>query len=188
MRAPTMCLGVGARNPWVARGQGIAGAMVDPDVHHGQRATMGARAPAPTARNLVFDARRAYAFSDMAPLFVAQELADRWISDDVVTLDGDEMILPAAPRVRLRTEPAVYFVRLDDGGDDPYDIVGSVKTARELAAMGADHVDDSVLVGDCAYTVVPGFLGQAVHASGATLDGASWHELLYALEHVAGAA
>ncbi|TPV95628.1 MAG: hypothetical protein B7733_08900 [Myxococcales bacterium FL481] len=124
----------------------------------------------------------------MAPLFVAQALADRWLSRDVVALDGDLMRFPAAPRVQLRTVAAVYFVRLDEGGEDPYDVVGSVKTGQELVAMGGDHVDHSVVVGECAYTVVPGFLAQPLPAPGASLDHASWLKLLYAIEDVVDAA
>ncbi|MEE9386684.1 MAG: hypothetical protein V3V08_24985 [Nannocystaceae bacterium] len=124
----------------------------------------------------------------MSPLFVSQDLADRWLGQNVIQMDGDEMTFPAAPSVRLRTVAAVYFVRLDEARVDPYDVVGSVRTRKELAAMGADHLGCSVLVGECAYTVVPGFLGRPTRETGVALDATLWGELLYAIERLEGAA
>ena len=100
------------------------------------------------------------------------------------TLDADLMRFAAAPDVSFYINPAVYFVALDGGGADPYDVIGSVRSSHELAQMGADHYDTSVLIGESAYSVRPGFVGTPLSANGteAQLDGASWGRVLAAME------
>jgi hypothetical protein len=84
----------------------------------------------------------------------------------------------------LFINPAVFFERIDGSEADVHQVVGKVKTAQELAQMGADHYESSVVMGDYAYTVVPGFLAVAVDARGAELklDSASWGRLLVQIE------
>jgi hypothetical protein len=120
----------------------------------------------------------------MVRVFVSQTCIDRWLGAGGIALEGDFMRFHAVPRMALYINPSVYFVRIDGGEVDAYDIVGSVKTAQELAQMGADHFESSVVLGDFAYTVDPGFVATPVGADGSTmmLDGASWGQLVGAME------
>ncbi|EDM73512.1 hypothetical protein PPSIR1_08376, partial [Plesiocystis pacifica SIR-1] len=63
-------------------------------------------------------------------------------------------------------------------------IIGAVKTSQELSQMGADHYETSVVLGDYAYTVKPGFVATAVGPDGAPmmLDGGRWGQLVGAME------
>jgi len=90
----------------------------------------------------------------------------------------------AVPRTSMYINPSVYFVRIDGGETDPYDIIGAVKTAQELAQMGAEHFESSVVLGDYAYTVNPGFVASPVGPDGAPimLDGATWGQIVGAME------
>ena len=67
---------------------------------------------------------------------------------------------------------------------DPYDIIGAVKTAQELAQMGAEHWENSVVLSDFAYTVKPGFIATPVGDDGSPvmLDGTRWGQLVGAME------
>lgn len=120
----------------------------------------------------------------MPRIFVAQSALDRWMNSGGATLDADLMRFAGAPGVSFYINPAVHFVSVDGGGPDPYDIIGSVKTSHELAQMGADHYDASVLIGESAYSVQPGFVGTPISQNGteAQLDGGSWGTVLRAIE------
>ena len=87
---------------------------------------------------------------------------------------------------QLFINPAVYFDRVDGGAPDPNGIVGCVKTSQELAQLGAEHYDTSVVMGECAYTVVPGFLAVPVAPDGteAPLDPGAWSRLVGALDQL----
>ena len=58
-----------------------------------------------------------------------------------------------------------------------------------LAQMGADHYENSVVLGDHAYTVKPGFVALPIGQDGSemNLDGSQWGTLLYAFESLGAA-
>jgi hypothetical protein len=120
----------------------------------------------------------------MPRIFVAQSALDRWMSAGGASLEADLMKLSAVPGVNFYINPGVHFVSLDGGGTDPYDIIGSVKTSHELAQLGGDHYDASVIIGDSAYSVRPGFVGTPIGPDGteASLDGGTWGAVLAAIE------
>ncbi len=122
----------------------------------------------------------------MPRIFVAQTLADSWLAAGRVQLERDLLRLPdpSGGATDLFINPAVFFERIDGSEADVHQVVGKVKTAQELAQMGADHYESSVVMGDYAYTVVPGFLAVAVDSKGAELklDSASWGRLLVQIE------
>lgn len=117
-------------------------------------------------------------------IFVAQSAIDRWMSVGGVAIEGDALHFAAAPQAHLMLDPAVYFERIDGGETDAYDIIGAVKTQDELANMGAEHYETSVVLGEYAYTVNPGFMVVTAgpDRSEAPVDGHTWGALLHAME------
>ncbi|WP_146156448.1 hypothetical protein [Enhygromyxa salina] len=117
-------------------------------------------------------------------MFMSQNCIDRWHAAGGIALDGDILRFHAVPGAGLFINPSVYFERIDGGEADPYDIVGAVKTAQELAQMGAEHYERSVVLGDFAYTVNPGFVASPVGPDGTPvmLDGGAWGQLVGAIE------
>ena len=117
-------------------------------------------------------------------IFVSQASIDRWMGAGGIAIDGEMLRMHAMPQALLAIAPAVYFERIDGADSDPYDIIGAVKTQPELAQMGADHYETSVVLGEYAYTVKPGFVATTVGQDGAEmpLDGQSWGSLLHAME------
>jgi hypothetical protein len=128
----------------------------------------------------------------MPRIFVAQPLVDTWLAAGRVQLERDLLKVPdaAGNMVDLFINPAVFFERIDGSETDVHGVVGKVKTSQELAQMGADHYEGSVVMGDYAYTVVPGFIAVAVDARGAEvkLDGASWGRLMVQIESLGASA
>ncbi len=95
-------------------------------------------------------------------LFVSQVALEAWAEQRKVDLQGDVMTL-AAGEGRGRSydlDPAVLFLRVLNGETDPNHLLAKVKTAAKLQALGAEHVEDSVVLGDVAYQVQPGFLAE----------------------------
>ena len=120
----------------------------------------------------------------MVRVFVSQNCIDRWHAAGGIGIDGDLLRFHAVPGASLFINPSVYFERVDGGESDPYDIVGAVKTAQELAQMGAEHYERSVVLGDFAYTVNPGFVASPVGSDGAAqmIDASTWGQLVGAME------
>jgi len=95
----------------------------------------------------------------VARLFISVERLESWTAENRVALDGDRMILTELGRA-FRIRPAVHFVGVTGNEADPHDLVGLVKDEQQLAAMGADHMANSVIYVDTAYEVQNGFVGE----------------------------
>ncbi|MCK9460322.1 MAG: hypothetical protein M0R80_11850 [Proteobacteria bacterium] len=109
-------------------------------------------------------------------LFWPQQTMDEWIVEEKVVIDGDVLLIREAKR-RYDISQAVYFEADVGDGSDPHKLVGRVKEKAALEKLGAEHYMDSVLIGDSAYKVTPGFTGQPIievssAARGADISGA----------------
>jgi hypothetical protein len=93
-------------------------------------------------------------------LFFPQPLLDAWLVDERVDLEDKELLLRDEKR-RYVIDEAFHVVREVDGGDRQ-GLVGTVKTREQLAALGAEVFEGSMILGDSAYDVVPGFVGEPV--------------------------
>ncbi len=94
-------------------------------------------------------------------VFFPQALLDMWIADERIDLTGNELLLRDEGR-RFRIFEAVHVVRdAADGGDQSH-LVGKVKTREQLTE--AEILENSMLIGDNAYDVVPGFVGEPIGA------------------------
>lgn len=124
----------------------------------------------------------------MPKIFISQAMVDDWLGGGRIALDGDLLRVDAAGTpMSLFIDPAVFFEKVDGSDADAYDVVGAVKTSQELAQMGGEHYETSVVLGDYAYTVKPGFVATPVGADGTEtiLDGAGWGRLLAGLRVLA---
>ena len=105
-------------------------------------------------------------------VFFPQAALDQWISDGKVDLAGDELTIKAEAR-RYRILEAARVLGECTGLADANELVGRVKTRLYLSELGAELLETSMVLGENAYDVVPGFLGAPV----GTFE-----------EHIAGAA
>jgi hypothetical protein len=88
-------------------------------------------------------------------LFLPQTTLEEWAADEKADLQGDELVLDDQSRHLLI--PAVHFKSVISGEDDEK-LVAKVKTQEQLHALSAEHLMDSVLLGDTAYEVAPGYV------------------------------
>lgn len=102
----------------------------------------------------------------MARLFISQERLDAWTVEHRVRLEADIMTLADDGR-SFRIVPAVRFLSVAGDGPDPNDVLNTVQDEVALAQMGADHYMNSVILGETAYDVQPGFLGEPLPRGGA---------------------
>lgn len=94
----------------------------------------------------------------MARLFISQQQLDQWIEEERVTLQEDRITMDDGRRYQIAA--AVFFQQLVGAEADPHDVLDKVKTKVQLAQLSADHYGDSVLIGEVAYQVLEGFVGE----------------------------
>ena len=97
--------------------------------------------------------------STVPRLYVPQDYVDRPDIAGEVVLDPQGIVLNHGGK-RYRLSPGVLFLKVV-AGEDVEALIGRVKSAEALQAMGAEHYETSVVWGDTAYEVQPGFLGEA---------------------------
>ena len=91
-------------------------------------------------------------------VFFPQAALDQWIVDGSVELQGGELTVMSAGR-QYRLAEAVHVLRDVSGTGDAHELVGLVKARAYLEQLGAELVETSMLIGDSAYDVEPGWLG-----------------------------
>jgi len=93
-------------------------------------------------------------------VFFPQSAVDQWGIDGKIDLVAGELILLAEGR-RYKVEEAIRVVTEVTGANDDRKIIGKVKPKRALDELGAELLENSMILGDNAYDVVPGWMGAA---------------------------
>lgn len=112
-----------------------------------------------------------------AKVFIPQAVIDTWVAGDRVDVSGDVLSLRGGGALRLG--PASLFLKLSAGADQPHALLGKVKGEQDIARLGGESYMTSVILGDSAYEVEPGFMGDPI-------DGTDRAALLAALRELAG--
>jgi hypothetical protein len=94
-------------------------------------------------------------------VFFPQIALNEWVATDRVDLSADELLIRAEGR-KFRIVEAVRILREVTDTPDPHDIIGTVKSKAYLAELGAEILEDSMIIGDNAYDIVPGFAGAPI--------------------------
>lgn len=94
-------------------------------------------------------------------VFFPQMALDTWVLDGKVELRGDELLLPDEER-RYKVEESVRVVAELTTGTCPHGLVGRVKSRSHLVGLGAELMEASMILGDNAYDVVPGWTGEPI--------------------------
>jgi hypothetical protein len=95
-------------------------------------------------------------------LFVAQAMLDSWAEQGKIDFVGNVMTLLAGEGKgrSYALDPAVRFMKVLGADADPNHLLRKVKSQAQLKELGAEAVDSSVILGDVAYEVEPGFLAE----------------------------
>ncbi|WP_235685672.1 MULTISPECIES: hypothetical protein [Corallococcus] len=92
-------------------------------------------------------------------LFLSQAQLEEWALADKADLREGRLVVAAEGGGDWPLSPAVHVVQLVSG-EDTHQLVSRVKTEEQLARLGAEQMADSILVGDSAYEVVPGYVAE----------------------------
>lgn len=95
-------------------------------------------------------------------LFVSQAMLDAWAEQGKIDFVGNVMtLLQGEGRGRrYALDPAVRFLKVLGSEADPNGLLTKVKPVSQLREMGAEQVEGSVILGELAYEVEPGFLAE----------------------------
>lgn len=94
-------------------------------------------------------------------VFFPQEALDGWLLEGKVELEGNVLVVKDQGR-RYRVVEAVRVLSEVTGQPDSEDLVGRVKTVGFLQALGAELLGGSLVLGEQAYEVVPGWMGTPI--------------------------
>lgn len=94
-------------------------------------------------------------------VFFPQAALDEWMANDRVEIERDELTIRSENR-RFRIVEAVRILREVAGAGDEAELIGKVKSKPYLAELGAELLEESMILGDAAYDVVPGFVGAPI--------------------------
>ena len=89
-------------------------------------------------------------------LFLPQKTLEEWSTAEKADLADGKLVVNETKASHSVT-PAVHFVKLVSGVDQTQ-LVGRVKTMAQLDSLGCEHMMDSVILGDAAYEVTPGYV------------------------------
>ncbi len=90
-------------------------------------------------------------------VFVSQNTIDNWVLTDQVELAGDVVSIKPS-NIRLQLRAASYFRSVAGGSMDTQDIIGRVKDEAEITELGGEAYMSSVVIGEAAYDIEPGFV------------------------------
>jgi hypothetical protein len=96
-------------------------------------------------------------------LFLPQTQLEEWALGDKADLKDGKLVVMAEGGGSYPATPAVHFVQLVSG-EDTHKLVAKVKTEAQLASLGAEQMADSVILGESAYEVVPGYVTEVAVA------------------------
>jgi hypothetical protein len=94
----------------------------------------------------------------VSKLFLPQTTLEEWALEEKADLREGRLCVTGETD-SYPVEPAVRFLRLVTG-EDPHGLVDRVKTEAQLASLGAEQMADSVLLGEAAFEVEPGYVTQ----------------------------
>jgi hypothetical protein len=102
-------------------------------------------------------------------LFLPQAQLEEWALEDKADVRDGRLVVMVEGGASFPVVPAVHFLQLVSG-EDTHGLVARVKTEEQLQRLGGEQMADSVLIGDSAYEVVPGYVTE-VAAPARPVDG-----------------
>ncbi len=103
-------------------------------------------------------------------VFFPQAALDDWIADDRVEFTEGELVIKAEGR-RYHLTESVRVLSEVTGAEDRYNLVGKVKERATVEANGGELFETSLILGENAYEIVPGWLGLPIGSFTAHMTG-----------------
>ncbi len=94
-------------------------------------------------------------------VFFPQNALDQWLHEEKIELGETTLVIKAEGR-KYRLIEAVRVLGEVTGAEDEHELVGRVKTVNFLTELGAELLGTSMILGELAYEVIPGFIATPV--------------------------
>ncbi len=98
-------------------------------------------------------------------VFFPQSALDVWLADATVDLVDSEIAVAASGQ-KFKVVEGVRVLKELTGAGDPHELVGKVRARASLVELGAELLEDSMILGDHAYEVSLGWLGAIAQTKG----------------------
>jgi len=94
----------------------------------------------------------------VAKLFLPQKTLEEWVLAEKADLKDDRLVV-AGESGSYAVTTGVHFLKLVSGQDERK-LVARVKTQEQLKKLGAEQMAETVILGEAAYEVVPGYVAE----------------------------
>jgi len=92
-------------------------------------------------------------------IFIPQEKLEAWVNEGKMSFSDNVVTTLSGEKASYKLIPAYKFLKLTSGSEDAPDLLGTVKTKDELKGLNPDIFLDSIIIGDLAYEVETGYIG-----------------------------
>lgn len=92
-------------------------------------------------------------------IFIPQDKLEAWVHEGKISMSDNVITTLTGNRVSYRLIPAFKFVKLTSGDSDTEKLIGAVKTKDDIKHLKPDIFMDSIIIGDKAYEVEMGYIG-----------------------------
>lgn len=92
-------------------------------------------------------------------IFLPQEKLEAWVKDGKISFSDNVITTLTGNRLKYKLVPAYKFIKLTSGDVDGPKLLGSVKTKDDIKHLKPDIFLDSIIIGDIAYEVEMGYIG-----------------------------
>ena len=92
-------------------------------------------------------------------IFLPQEKLENWVNDGKISFSENIITTLTGNKVRYKLVPAYKFLKLTSGEKDKPNLLGTVKTKDDIKHLKPDIFMDSIIIGDMAYEVETGYIG-----------------------------
>ena len=92
-------------------------------------------------------------------IFIPQQKLEDWVNGRKVTFSDNVITTLSGKKVSYKLVPAYKFLKLTSGNNDEPKLLGTVKSQDDLKHLKPDIFLDSIIIGDLAYEVETGYIG-----------------------------
>jgi hypothetical protein len=92
-------------------------------------------------------------------IYIPHEKLEAWVTEGKISFNDNVITILGANKVSYLLVPAYKFKKLTSGNNDDDKLLGTIKTKDELKDKNPDIFHDSIIIGDRAYEVEMGYIG-----------------------------
>lgn len=92
-------------------------------------------------------------------IFLPQDKLETWVNDGKISFSDNVITTLSGKKVKYKLVPAYKFLKLTSGEKDESNLLGTVKTKDDIKYLKPDIFMDSIIIGEMAYEVETGYIG-----------------------------